>query len=44
MFFCAATWFNRLRIDQIYEIIGIDLLTHSSNPNKDDGEGHSSQY
>ena len=30
LFFFAVNTFNRLRIDQIYEVIGIDLLTHSS--------------
>lgn len=30
VFYLACQTFNRLRIDQIYEIIGIDLLTHSS--------------
>lgn len=30
LFFSAVNKFGRLRIDQIYEVIGIDLLTHSS--------------
>lgn len=34
-FFTACSQFNRIRIDQIYEIIGVDLLINATGKGKD---------